>query len=173
MDVVLVRPAKAEDLGALPEVEVAAGSLFRELDMDAVADEPAPEVECFLRAHQRGDVLVAETADRVVGFVRLNELDGALHVEQLGVVPTHGGQGIGRTLMLAAEDVARSRGYRRMILTTFRDVPFNGPFYRSMGWRTVSQARLTPGLADVRRTEAATGLDQWPRIAMEKSVTDD
>ncbi|RVW01288.1 GNAT family N-acetyltransferase [Rhodococcus xishaensis] len=154
-------------------MEVAAGSLFRELDMDAVADDPAPEPECFLRAHQRGHVLVAEAANCVVGFVLLNELDDALHVEQVAVVPTHGGQGIGRKLMLAAEDVARCRGYRRMTLTTFRDVPFNGPFYKSMGWSAVSQARLTPGLADVRRREAAAGLDRWPRIAMEKSVTSD
>ncbi len=60
-----------------------------------------------------------------------------------------------------------------MTLTTFRDVPFNGPFYMSMGWCTVSEAHLTPGLAAARRTEAVAGLDQWPRIAMEKAVADD
>jgi GNAT superfamily N-acetyltransferase len=41
------------------------------------------------------------------------------HVEVLAVEPSAQGQGIGRTLMDAAEGWARSRGYRRITLNVF------------------------------------------------------
>lgn len=152
-------------------MQVAAGQLFRQFDMGLVADGPVPEVAGFERAQQKGHLLVAVHEGLLVGFVRLDVLDAAVHVEQqVTVASGHGGQGIGRRLMLAAEEVARERGYDRMTLTTFRDVPFNGPFYESLGWRAVPADGLTPGLAAARREEAGAGLDAWPREAMAKHV---
>jgi hypothetical protein len=69
--------------------------------------------------------------------------------------------------MLAAEEVAREH-YDRMTLTAFRDVPFNGPFYESLGWRAMSADGLPPGIAAARRDQAEAGLDAWPRQAMAK-----
>lgn len=68
--------------------------------------------------------------------------------------------------MLAVEERARAGGYDRITLTTFRDVPFNGPFYASLGWRALADDDLTPGLVAVRREERRAGLDRWPRQAM-------
>jgi hypothetical protein len=54
-------------------------------------------------------------------------------------------------------------------LTTFRDVPWNGPFYAGLGFRAVDE--LTPGLAAVRDHEKAIGDDDFgPRIAMRKEL---
>ena len=72
--------------------------------------------------------------------------------------------------MLAAEEVAREQGYERMTLTAFRDVPFNGTFYESLGWRALPADGLPPALAAARREEAAAGLDAWPRQAMAQHV---
>lgn len=165
-----VRLAAREEVGALPLMQVAAGNLFRALDMALVADGPTPEVAVFAQAQQAGRLLVALDEGKVVGFVRLEVLDAALHVEQVTVSPEHGGRGIGRRLMLAAEELARERGYHRMTLTTFRDVPFNGPFYESLGWQVLPADGLTPGLAAALREEAEAGLDVWPRQAMARHV---
>ena len=161
-----IRLAHPDEVSALPLMQVAAGEVFRELDMGLVADGPQPQVAAFAEAQRAERLLVAVDEGKVVGFVRLEVLDAALHVEQVTVALSHGGRGIGRQLMLAAEDLARERGYDRMTLTAFRDVPFNGPFYESLGWDVLPADELAPDLAAARREEAAAGLDAWPRQAM-------
>jgi GNAT superfamily N-acetyltransferase len=161
-----IRLARRDEVPSLPLLQVAAGEAFRALDMGLVADGPRPEIGAFAEAQQAKRLLVAVKEGKVVGFVRLEVLDAALHVEQVTVAPSHGGRGIGRRLMLAAEDLARERGYDRMTLTAFRDVPFNGPFYESLGWLVLPADELPPDLAAARREEAEAGLDSWPRQAM-------
>jgi GNAT superfamily N-acetyltransferase len=167
-----IRTAQPGDLVGLPQIQVAAGALFRELGMDLVADGPTPAPSDFDDAQGAGRLLVATINDSesVVGFVRTRPLDGALHVEQVTVAPEWGGRGIGRSLMQAAEMLAVREGFTRMSLTTFRDVPFNGPFYTGLGWEPLEDTQLTPGLASERNQEVAAGLDRWPRFAMAKLV---
>jgi hypothetical protein len=57
-----------------------------------------------------------------------------------------------------------------MTLTTFRDVPWNGPYYTRLGWSTLHAADLPPELAAARKQERDLGLDEWPRQAMAKSL---
>ena len=165
---VTIRTATTGEVAALPGMQVDAGQVFRDLGMAMVADGPKPEVAEFARAQQRGRLLVALVGTDIIGFVRLEVLDGALHIEQVTVAPGYGGQGTGRRLMVAAEALAREEGYARMTLTTFRDVPFNGPFYESLGWQAVPTSALTRGLAAARQDEVDAGLDAWPRQAMSR-----
>ncbi len=165
-----IRLAHRDEVSALPLLQVAAGEVFRELDMALVADGPRPAVAAFAEAQRAERLLVAVDEGTVVGFLRLEVLDAALHVEQVTVAPSHGRRGIGRRLMLAAEDLARERGHDRMTLTAFRDVPFNGPFYESLGWEVLPADELPPDLAAARREEAAAGLDAWPRQAMARHL---
>jgi GNAT superfamily N-acetyltransferase len=95
-------------------------------------------------------------------------LDGDLHVEQVSVHPDAAGHGIGAALLAAAEQLGRARGHRRMTLTTFRDVPWNGPYYARLGWSTLAAGDLPPELAAARQHERDLGLDEWPRQAMAK-----
>ena len=61
--------------------------------------------------------------------------DEALHLEELDVLPGHGRQGIGTRLVRALCDGARGRGIAAVTLCTFRDVPWNAPFYERLGFR--------------------------------------
>ena len=56
---------------------------------------------------------------------------------------------------------------RRLTLTTYVDVPWNGPYYRCLGFVPVPDAAIGPQLRAVRAREAAYGLDAWPRTAMQ------
>jgi hypothetical protein len=51
-------------------------------------------------------------------------------------------------------------------------VPWNGPYYRRLGFREVPPAEETPGLRRVRAHEAAIGLDRWPRLCMRRDLHD-
>lgn len=139
--------------------------------MELVADAPAPDPRAYGAAHSSGRLLAAVTADDdLVGFVRIEILDDEPHMEQLSVRPDHQGRGVGAALLQAAEEWARSHGYTRITLTTFRDVSWNGPYYARRGWVLLPGHEWGPGLASARQHERDLGLDQWPRQAMVKHL---
>lgn len=158
MPAVRIRAATPEDLRRLPAIEAAADRLLEAALEYAALPAPALSTVC-----EPLYVLVAGTP--AAGFARVDEVGRQAHLEQLAVHPDSAGQGIGRSLVEAALDVARSRGYESMTLCTFADVPFNGPFYASCGFEVV--ASPAGALAALRAHESELGLDGLgPRIAM-------
>lgn len=114
--------------------------------------------------------MAVDAADRPVGFVHLELLDDVPHVEQVSVHPDHAGHRIGADLLAAAQQWARARGHDAMTLTTFRDVAWNGPYYRRLGWVVLPEREWGPQLAAARQHEADLGLDRWPRQALVKHL---
>lgn len=167
-----IRLAVAEDLVHLAGVERSAGEAFRMLGMHAIADdEPLPLAR--LELYQRdGRAWVAQTDQALpAAYLLLDVVDGHAHIEQVSVHADHARRGLGRRLIDQAEDWARRRGLPGLTLTTFRDVAWNAPYYRRLGFAAVGPAQVGPELAALRRHEAATGLDVWPRVAMRRAVT--
>jgi GNAT superfamily N-acetyltransferase len=162
-----IRPATHADLEVLPGIEVAAGVLFREIGMDAIADDVPPTVEELAAAPA---VLVAEIDGTVVGYARIELVDEHGHLEQLSVVPEHGGQGIGTALLDAVCEWARERGDDTVTLTTFRDVAFNAPLYAKRGFTEVPEQVWAPGIRSVVAEETAHGLDPVKRVVMRRPV---
>ena len=72
--------------------------------------------------------------DPPVGLCRIDAVGDGAHLEQLSVHPDHGRRGIGRALLRAGCAWAAARGYPELTLATYRDVPWNGPFYASEGF---------------------------------------
>lgn len=175
-----IRLARLGDLGDLPAVESSADAQFRSVGMAMVADAEPPGPAVHAPAAAAGRLWVAEVTDdagvtddgvaEVVGFIRVEIVDGVPHVEQLSVIPRHQRHGIGSALLAAATTWARAAGFARMTLRTFRDVPFNGPFYARRGWRAIADADTGPEMAALRSTEERLGLLVWPRQTMVKAV---
>ncbi len=83
-----IREARAEELPLLQEIERAAGRCFREVGMDVIADDEPLSVEELTAFLDAGPALVAvDGADRPVGYLIAERIDGALHVEQVSVHP--------------------------------------------------------------------------------------
>jgi GNAT superfamily N-acetyltransferase len=168
---VVIRGARESELPLISALEKSGEKHFRAAGMDRVADAPAPDPGAYRPALRAGRLLVAvDGQDVPVGFIRLELLDGEPHVEQVSVRPDQAGHGIGASLLAAAEQLARARGYHRITMTTFRDVPWNGPYYARLGWIAVLDADLPPELAAARQDERDLGFDEWPRQAMAKSL---
>ncbi|MGW6932347.1 GNAT family N-acetyltransferase [Lentzea sp. NPDC054927] len=158
----MIRLAQPAELPYLQEIENASGAAFRDIGMPEIADDDPMSLE-DLAEH---DVWVAIGAQGVpVAFIAVGDVDGATHVHQVCVHPSHARQGIGAALI---EHV--TRGERAVTLTTFRDVPWNQPYYERLGFRVVDFRTVTetsPGLAEIMREEASRGLDPATRVAME------
>jgi ribosomal protein S18 acetylase RimI-like enzyme len=106
------------------------------------------------------EILVA--GDPPVGFAAVIELDGHWHLEQIAVHPDYGRRGIGAALL----DAARA-GRDGITLITFREVPWNGPWYARHGFTELPEAEWGPALRAHWRAEIDAGLHRLgPRLIM-------
>jgi GNAT superfamily N-acetyltransferase len=171
-----LRSAKPSDIPLLPEVERQAAQLFlgyldetglTAADLNAVNPAPA-----FEQARQAGQLWVAETPDgAVVGLALVVILGGYGHLDELDVLPDYGRRGIGSALLNTVCDWARQSGYGAVTLRTFRDIPWNAPFYQRHGFRVVESARLSPQHVELEAVEQQRGLRIDRRVAMMYSTS--
>jgi GNAT superfamily N-acetyltransferase len=168
----LIRDARAAEVPRLRQLDWDAGQVFRDIGMPEAA-EFEPRTLAELADSQRAGQLwvAADEGDAPASFVMTVLLDGCLHVEQLSTAPASARRGLGRALLDHAADRARAGGRPALTLTTFADVPWNGPYYARCGFRVLGDAEITPGLRAIRAHEAALGLDRWPRVCMRRDLT--
>jgi GNAT superfamily N-acetyltransferase len=166
-----IRPGRPDEVQAVRIIEVAAASRFRAIGLPQIAAlEPAEPQEVLLRAEEGRLLVMADAADRPVGFALFSEIDGTLHIEELDVQPDHARRGLGAALIERLDDVARERGLPELTLSTFRDVPWNGPYYARLGFLPMADEDLGPGLAAIRDMIAGKGIDIIPRLFMRRPV---
>lgn len=166
-----IRVATDRDLPVLAEIERAAGRLFAEIGMADVADDPPLGDDELLRYRNAGRCWVyVDDGGRPAAYLVAEVVDGALHLEQVSVHPEHAHRGFGRALIEHAAGHALDHGYPALTLTTFRDVPWNAPYYTRLGFRPLDDADLAPELRAVRDAETARGLDHHTRLAMQRDL---
>jgi len=167
----VIRSARVDDLPVLGDIERAAGAAFRDLGMAAVADADPLSMGELTRFQADGRAwVVADEADLPVAYLLVEVVDGNGHVEQVSVHPDHARQGLGRTLLDAADRWALRRGLSALTLTTYADVPWNAPYYARLGFGIVADVDLSEGLCRIREREEASGLAAWPRVVMRRPV---
>jgi GNAT superfamily N-acetyltransferase len=153
-----IREASRDDFTRLREIEREADTMFAEVGIGPFSDSDDED-------HLARAAVVFVAHDPPVGFASMGIVDGMAHLWQLAVLPSSGRRGLGTMLVASVCDWSRSHGFDAVTLTTFRDVPWNGPFYEKLGFRPLTD--LTSGLAAVRQHERAIGDDDFgPRIAM-------
>jgi GNAT superfamily N-acetyltransferase len=124
-----------------------------------------------LQSAQRGGRLWVALADDVaVGFahVEVHEREAA-HLEEIDVDPAHGRRGLGTRLVTQVCEWAAGNGYTSVTLTTFRDVPWNMPFYARLGFEIVPHAQRSPALNAIVDDEIRRGLDPARRVVMRRA----
>jgi len=164
-DAFLIRPARPDDLAILPVIERAAAAVFRATPYAYLADDDPVSAEVDLA--QEYVWVAVDPDDHPIAFAIVHVLDESVHLHELDVHPDHARQGLGRRLIATVADWARARGVTVLTLTTFDDVPWNGPYYTRQGFRTLDLTTLSPGLQVVRQGEAEAGLPMEHRICMQ------
>ncbi len=164
----VVRRARQSDAAALPAIERSAAELFRtDPTLAWLADTDVASVAQHRQAIDNAHVWVAENASaQLAGFIRALDFDNLLHIEELSVSRAFQGQGVGRQLVLAAIEYARHQPMRAVTLTTFRDVPWNAPFYQRMGFVVVAENELEAHLTEALQKEIEHGFAAERRCAM-------
>ncbi|MDX6752550.1 GNAT family N-acetyltransferase [Geminicoccaceae bacterium 1502E] len=162
-----IRLAQARELERLADVELSAAERFREVGLGWVVEAGTLPAYVLRAALGRGTLWVApDRGDRPAGFLAACELDGALFVIELSVALEHQGRGLGSALLDEAVAHAAREGMAGVTLTTFRDVPWNAPFYARRGFVELDPAALGPGLRARLAAELAAGHEPGRRCAM-------
>jgi len=163
----MIRLALPSDLASLADIERSAGKRFLGTPMAwAAADDPVPPM-VLEQAQAAGLLWIAEAEDGLpAGFALTQPMDGDLYLAEMAVALPRQGRGLGQALLGAVRAHARAAGYRSVVLTTDRELPWNAPFYRRHGFSELPADRIPALLAARLRQEEASGFDPARRCAM-------
>ena len=165
-----IRRACRADLDGLATLEVEAGKIFHSVGMPEVA-EHAPDMNALRNSQKLGRIWVAKVNVEVAGYVVATVVDGNAHIEQVSVSPAHARQGVGRRLICHIEAWGRDHDLPATTLTTFRDVPWNGPYYQRLDYRMLRVSEMGTELAAAIEYESSLpGIDGSLRCAMIKAT---
>jgi GNAT superfamily N-acetyltransferase len=163
-----VTTARTEDLERLPAIELAAARLLEGHAPESVLNETT-SLAVLERAQREGHLWVAFADDAPVGFAHVELVEPfAVHLEEIDVHPDHGRRGLGTKLIRHVCHWAGSHGFEAVTLTTFRDVPWNLPLYRRLGFEVVPSEHVSVPLRAIVEDETRRGLDPSRRAVMKR-----
>lgn len=165
---VQIRQAIASDAQFLPALERSAAQAF--LDVPAlswIAHEPVKSADWHLGLIDTGVEWVAlKSETEPIGFLAGEIIANDLHIWEVSVAREAQGGGIGRRLLEHARSWASSHDHSAITLTTFRNVAWNAPFYKSIGFEILPALQTPPHILSILDHETEAGLPMDNRCAM-------
>ena len=145
-----IRPASPSELPEIVATDDEAMDLYRSAGVELGLSDDHPfavaERGRWRRSVERGSLFVAVESERIVGFASLDCVDDEPYLDQLSVRASAARRGIGRALLREAVAWGRAQSGGGVALTTYRHVPFNGPFYASEGFVFLPEDACGPGI---------------------------
>ena len=126
----LVRPALPGDAEAVAGCVKAAFAHY----IERIGKPPAPMLADFPAIIAAGQVWVAEVEGQVAGVLVQYETQAGFYIDTVAVLPRRQGTGLGRALLVFAEDEARRRGFRSISLCTHVKMTENQLLYPRIGY---------------------------------------
>lgn len=166
-----IRPAREEDVPKLEAVEQSASKAFIGSSVGYDPSNHTVDPVLLARLAKAGTLWVAVEGEDPVGFAACYPLDGFFYLHEISVAREAQGKGIGRRLMNVLEDYGLEKGYPYIGLLTFRDIRWNGPFYKSLGYKEIA-ADIYSGLHNKYKENVRQGHDPALRCVMIKVLED-
>lgn len=168
---VRLRPARLDEVEQVRAVERRSASRFLATERAALADDEPTDAATLRRRIAEGGLWVAEDEGGLpIAFVMFREVEGCGYIEQIDVLPEHARRRLGAALLDLVAAEARARGWPALLLSTFKDVPWNAPYYRRLGFVDLDDATLTAGLRQIRAEHERRGLDETARVFMRRAL---
>lgn len=164
---VRIRPASREDIPGIAAVDRSSIAEGEDVGFGAPGStRPFADAARLAKAwHDPNrvgseEVLVADLAGQIVGYVTLEDRGPCLELVDINVDGGHQRQGIGTRIVRAVEDRARAEGREAVTLGTSRNaqgVPWKSfPWWRSLGYRVTHEEEnawtraIGPGTREIR-----------------------
>ena len=162
-----IEVANHKHVADIRALELAGAAMFSFEDLPPSIRYRVSDFETLATAIRESRLWIAKnTADKTIGFVMAEIIDEEVHLSEVDVSPEYGRRGVGTSLVQWVCDWSRERGSGAVTLTTFRHIPWNAPFYARLGFETIAESELGPGLCSLMEEEAAAGLNIQKRVCM-------
>lgn len=165
-----LRGLRADDIDALHEIDTAAGKLIAMHPGYPGAGIDEVPIKPFGAMLASSEVIIADMEGKPVGFSAAHHLDGIYWLRELSVDPQFGRRGIGTALLKAVFDRANWEFYNAVGLSTFRNIPFNQPFYERLGFVAVDSRKASFALRKQFTSEIPTGVNASSRVLMVRKL---
>jgi GNAT superfamily N-acetyltransferase len=163
-----IRSARFEELALLAHIEQSAAIRFLKTPYAFLVDAKPLSLDFVQQRFQAGQVwVVVNQQDVLIGFAVTREVDDTLYLQEIDIDPKHGQKGLGYALVDTVRSWAKLSDYSVMSLSTFRDIPWNAPFYSKLGFYILDEPELTNGFQQIRWQEHEAGLPISDRVIMQ------
>lgn len=162
---VALRAATTADIPRMHQIEEDAAELFAGLGLIDIEDMALVSLSDHAFAIDAGLSLIAEVEGRAAGFLVGARHGEHLYLHELDVDRAYQKRGVGAALVREFLALARRQGAKSVYLSTFRDPPWNAPFYRKVGFRDVARGDYLPWMTAIE-SEQAKFLDIATRVFM-------
>lgn len=163
--------ADQEEVERLIDIDLAAGQLFNDSGLisdDALSDHVPADI--FETAIDNQNLLTARNEKGLaVGFALTSERAGTFYLDQISVHPDFGRKGLGSALIKRVVEEAKFRKLKTVTLSTFREIAWNGPFYKKHGFKEIARRQMEDWMIDLEKVQAAS-LDISQRCFMRRKV---
>lgn len=162
-----IRSPRSSDIPLLEKVERSAAEVFLTVNLAFLLDQPTVDPYLLASMANSGHLWIAvDRFDQPIGFLGGQYLEGNFHIIEVSVGRSYQGRGIGKALMATMVDQIRAEGYKTITLTTYRDLPWNAPWYSRMGFVEVNPWDAGRSYEEILEEEARHGLDIRNRCIM-------
>jgi GNAT superfamily N-acetyltransferase len=166
--------ARRADIFKLPAIEKAAATRFAHylsiLELKPEMLEDIVSLQFLLQAQTDRRLWVAQSDGEPVGFIVGRSLGEHFFIVELDVLPDYCRQGIGSALVNTLCQTVHNRGVHQVMLTTFRYIPWNIPFYGQLGFEILAENHWSAELAAIVQHEENYGFKRAHRVVMQKTL---
>ncbi|PZO86717.1 MAG: N-acetyltransferase [Micavibrio aeruginosavorus] len=166
-----IRLATEQDVPLLDAVEQSAATAFIGSSVGYVESRSVDPALLMKLCLNKTLWVAVNDANKPVGFAACYPLDGFFYLHEISVAREAQGKGVGRRLMHVLENHALDHNYPYIGLITYRDIRWNGPFYKSLGYREIAPDTYS-GLHNKFKDSIRGGVDAAMRCVMIKVLED-
>jgi len=130
MQLQFLRPAKPDDAPGIAACVCQAYAGY----IERIGKQPGPMLEDYAEVIRQFHVHVAELDRRIIGAIVLKITSDGFYVDNVAVLPSVKGQGVGRLLLQFAETEARRQSYDSICLATHELMTENRALYSRIGY---------------------------------------
>ena len=170
----MIRRPRPNEIKLLPQIENEADRRYGSVGLGRILDMPPASIAAleFGRRHDRLWIATSPLG-RPIGFALTKLKGGTAWLDQLSVLDRWQRHGFGAALIDRTVRQARTLGFDTLYLSTYRDVPWNAPFYARRGFSVVPRGQWPRALRVQFMLENSHGHPPWRRVIMQRSLGGD
>jgi GNAT superfamily N-acetyltransferase len=131
----MIRHPRPHEIKLLPQIENEADLRYRRVGLGRILVMPPASLTSLEAGRREARLWVAiSPLNQPVGFALMKFPSGTAWLDQLSVLNRWQGRGFGTALIDRTATAARNLGHRALHLSTYRDVPWNAPYYTRRGF---------------------------------------